>query len=61
MESTITSGLMTVYDLSGAKIDSRELKNKNQVAFDVSNWQKGIYFLGVISNENSVFEKLIVQ
>ena len=60
-DKSVNSGQLIVYDGNGTKIESKVLQQETQVTLDVSNWQKGTYFIGLVSNEASKFEKLIVQ
>jgi hypothetical protein len=56
----INNGCFTVYDVLGKNVFSGVIKNSFQ-AIDLSRLSKGVYFIELNSNENSLRSKLVIK
>lgn len=48
-----------IYNFSGEKIIEKTIENKNEQIIDLSNYPKGVYFIEVKDNDNSLTKKII--
>lgn len=57
--TTLNSGIIQVYNSTGSLVYSEQTMNSKNV-LDVSNWQKGIYFVKLLTGDKSKSKKILV-
>ena len=55
-----TEASLVVYSMAGSVIDQLDSFN-GQVKLNVSNWEKGVYFIQIMNEGKSVTQKIVVQ
>ncbi len=52
---------LTVFNNIGALLYSKTILNKKEIALNISNFPRGIYFFNIISNSQSTVNKIIIK
>ena len=61
LDGTIKNATVRIYDITGKNISSQTLINQNQTNVDVSNFNKGIYFITIEGDGIKTSKKFIVE
>lgn len=61
LNSKIDRASVMVYDVQGKLVATQEMVNTNQVIIETSTFNKGVYFVKVVSDNQSSTQKLIKQ
>ena len=60
-ETVAKSFQITMVDVLGKKIFSQTYENQSNVSIDAQNFDKGIYFLNIITSDGTVTKKIIIN
>ncbi|MFI5221529.1 MAG: T9SS type A sorting domain-containing protein [Bacteroidia bacterium] len=53
--------LISIYDITGRKVETRTLNNESEVSIDISHLNKGIYFMTVETGSSRITKKIIIE
>jgi hypothetical protein len=56
----LENAMVEVYDVVGAKVDSRRVLNEQFIDFNTENWNAGVYLVVVTQGNNKATKKVVV-